>query len=384
MIEAEKSVMKTRGQNSLAEKLASAAEDSFDLGTLGDELSRLGYGEFFACFNPLTPRLSSWQVYRSCAPDRLKSLIDLFLINDCVEPTSLPASIRSLLPGMKATGIVVETKDGTVMTPGLSLLPVLGNWLLCQPPQPNPTFYFGDDSIGLLTRTIPRLGGDCLDLCAGPGIQALHSARFARHVTAVELDPAAANLAVLNTRLNRLTHRIEVVHGDLYTPIPGRRFDTITANPPFIPYPENLSSPFIGHGGTDGLQITRRILNGLPHALSDTGTAHISGTSLSDGIHPLPFERLETVARAQHLTICLSVLCHKSLTRGSEFFTALVKMIAVVSGETETVAHAALTQMLASERASHICSFFMHVSLGRGQLDLINMARLNQSGFWYA
>ena len=222
--------------------------DNFDLGKLGEELSRLGYSEFFACFNLLTPRLARWRTYRGCAPDRLKSLIDLFLINESVERDSLPDSIQSLLPGMTANGIVLEGKNGTLTTAGLVVLPILGNWLICQPPQPNPMLYFGDDSIGLLTRIMPRPRGDCLDLCAGPGIQALHSARFARHVTAVELDPAAASLARLNARLNRVTDQIEVLQGDLYKPVAGRRFDTITANPPLLPYPENLPYPFVGYG----------------------------------------------------------------------------------------------------------------------------------------
>src|SRR5262249_36924658 len=45
------------------------------------------------------------------------------------------------------------------------------------------------------------------------------------------------NMAAFNVRLNGLDN-VEVLEGDLFAPVRGRRFDLIVANPPFIISPE--------------------------------------------------------------------------------------------------------------------------------------------------
>jgi HemK-related putative methylase len=75
---------------------------------------------------------------------------------------------------------------------------------------------------------------DVLDMGTGSGVCALFAARHARNVVAVDINPAAVRCATLNALLNHLEARIEIQHGDLFSPVAGRLFDLILFNPPFL------------------------------------------------------------------------------------------------------------------------------------------------------
>jgi HemK-related putative methylase len=81
-----------------------------------------------------------------------------------------------------------------------------------------------------------RLGadGDVLDLGTGSGVCAVFAARHARRVVAVDINRAAVRCATINAQLNHLDGRIECLHGDLFAPVSGRRFEAVFFNPPFI------------------------------------------------------------------------------------------------------------------------------------------------------
>lgn len=82
-------------------------------------------------------------------------------------------------------------------------------------------------------RTKP--GEDVLELGTGSGIIALllGGRKFAR-LTALEIQPGLAALARRNVLLNGLHDRITVVRRDLRRYSPGRRFDVVFSNPPYI------------------------------------------------------------------------------------------------------------------------------------------------------
>ena len=75
---------------------------------------------------------------------------------------------------------------------------------------------------------------EVLDMGTGSGVCAIFAARYARRVVAVDINAAAVRCAGINVRLNHLEQRIEVRHGDLFTPVHGERFDLIVFNPPFL------------------------------------------------------------------------------------------------------------------------------------------------------
>ena len=82
-----------------------------------------------------------------------------------------------------------------------------------------------------------QLGGrnaEVLDMGTGSGVCAVVAARQARRVVAVDINPAAVRCARVNVLLNRLEDRIEVLEGDLFAPVAGRRFDVVLFNPPFL------------------------------------------------------------------------------------------------------------------------------------------------------
>lgn len=83
-----------------------------------------------------------------------------------------------------------------------------------------------------------------LELGTGSGVVALllRARRFAR-LTALEIQPSLAGLARRNVALNGLGKRIAVVRGDLRRYRPGRRFDVVFSNPPYIRKSTGFLSP---------------------------------------------------------------------------------------------------------------------------------------------
>jgi tRNA1Val (adenine37-N6)-methyltransferase len=76
---------------------------------------------------------------------------------------------------------------------------------------------------------------EALELGTGTGIiSLLLSVRPFRRIIAIELQEGLADLARRNVELNGLPDRIEIVQADLRTFEPGRRFDLIFSNPPYI------------------------------------------------------------------------------------------------------------------------------------------------------
>jgi len=80
-----------------------------------------------------------------------------------------------------------------------------------------------------------REGDEALEIGTGSGIIALLlSVKPFRRITALEIQAGLADLARRNVVLNGLGGRIEVVEADFRTYEPGRTFDIILSNPPYI------------------------------------------------------------------------------------------------------------------------------------------------------
>ncbi len=76
---------------------------------------------------------------------------------------------------------------------------------------------------------------ELLELGTGNSIiSLLLSIKPFRKIVALEIQGSLADLARRNVRLNRLENRIAVVEEDLRTFDPGRKFDVIFSNPPYI------------------------------------------------------------------------------------------------------------------------------------------------------
>ncbi|MFF5144844.1 methyltransferase [Streptomyces sp. NPDC013157] len=95
----------------------------------------------------------------------------------------------------------------------------------------------------LSTRALYRervcAGAAVLDMGSGAGALALAAARRGAHVTAFDRTSRAVLATRFNARLTRLP--VEVLHGDLFGPVAGRRFDLVVSNPPYVPAPPGPS-----------------------------------------------------------------------------------------------------------------------------------------------
>lgn len=96
---------------------------------------------------------------------------------------------------------------------------------------PNPTSKF------LARFAIRRHSRTTLDLGTGSGILSLWAAEYSDTVVATDLNERAVNCARFNARLNGIEN-IEVLAGDLFSPVDGKRFDLILSNPPFFITPQ--------------------------------------------------------------------------------------------------------------------------------------------------
>lgn len=100
----------------------------------------------------------------------------------------------------------------------------------------------GGASTTLAGLTIRRPVARALDLGTGSGIQALHAAQHATHVTATDLNPRALHCTRLTLALSGAPEA-DLREGSLYEPVDGETFDLIVSNPPFVISPARLPSP---------------------------------------------------------------------------------------------------------------------------------------------
>jgi release factor glutamine methyltransferase len=121
---------------------------------------------------------------------------------------------------------------------------------------------------------------NALDLGTGSGAVALALAheRPAWQVTGVDSSAAALDLARRNATALQL-ERIELLHGEWFAPVSGRRFDLIVGNPPYVAAgdPVLASAPLRFEpqvalaGGSDGLDAIRLIVQDAPGHLAPGG-----------------------------------------------------------------------------------------------------------------
>ena len=122
-----------------------------------------------------------------------------------------------------------------------------------------------------------------LDLCTGSGCVAVSIAKNSRSaaVTAIELDETAFGFARRNIDKHALAERVDLRRGDLFGPIhDDEQFEIIASNPPYVTDAEmdtiqpdvRLHEPHLAlRGGTDGLDIVRRLINDAPQHLVSGG-----------------------------------------------------------------------------------------------------------------
>ncbi|MFJ4788704.1 HemK2/MTQ2 family protein methyltransferase [Streptomyces sp. NPDC088794] len=144
-----------------------------------------------------------------------------------------------------------------------------------------------DLMVRALDREYVPAGAAVLDVGTGAGALALAAARRGARVTAVDRTYRAVLATRLNARLARLP--VEVLRGDLFGPVVGRRFDLVVSNPPYVPAPGALPSrrraAVAWDAGVDGRLLLDRICRRAHTSLRPGGVLLLVHSALS-GIAP--------------------------------------------------------------------------------------------------
>lgn len=139
----------------------------------------------------------------------------------------------------------------------------------------------------LVESVIERLkpsekGGIIADIGTGTGAIMLSLLNYLPRLrgVAVDISPKALEVARENAEKLKLSDRVELLLGDMLTPVSGRVFDAIVSNPPYIPK-EDLQGLQLDvrkfepmsalDGGQDGLDYYRILLKEAAGLLSDGG-----------------------------------------------------------------------------------------------------------------
>jgi SAM-dependent methyltransferase len=348
-------------------------------------LARQGFVDAFVVYGSYNARAERWANDVRLLPPHLQLLFRLFLLGESVPRREL----LQMLPEddlLSLERLAIFLSDGDVVHTGhMVAIPIAGYLVFTERPRVNPISYFGQDSAALAAHLFPPAGAECLDLCSGPGVQAFLCAARARSVLAVELNPAAAAYGQLNVVMNELEDKVEVRVGDLYAAAGDDSFDFISANPPLLPFPQDLPYPFVGHGGDDGLSLTRRIIAGLPRALRLSGLCQIVGTCLGDRNGPAIEGELARTSRALELDIRLTVPAAVHLDRGSTMFNGLVWSCAAAAAIDIDIVQARYEAHLKALSADHLYPFFLSISRAATSPKFTLTRQYRQgSGFWFA
>ncbi len=173
-----------------------------------------------------------------------------------------------------------------------------------------PRSYIGELLDGELATVVPdpEAVTSVLDLCTGSGCLAILAALTYPNaiVDAVDLSPDALAVAQRNVADYGLGDRITVQKSDLFSALGSRKYDLIISNPPYVSAeavaafpPEYRAEPVMAHaGGTDGLDLVRRILAEAGRHLERDGVLVVevgTGLDILEEDYPnLPFLWLET------------------------------------------------------------------------------------------
>jgi release factor glutamine methyltransferase len=137
--------------------------------------------------------------------------------------------------------------------------------------------------LAAVLRDRPELpGGDALDLCTGSGALAIAAALGgARSATAVDVSRRAVLTARLNGRLNGV--RVDARRGSLFAAVPGRRFDVIVSNPPYLPgeAPPTHGSGRHTEAGATGRVLLDRLIDAAPAHLRPGGVLLVTHSSVN-------------------------------------------------------------------------------------------------------
>ena len=129
----------------------------------------------------------------------------------------------------------------------------------------------------LMANHLPDLKGPVLEIGCGTGIISITLAKRGLQVTAVDKNPKSVEATKFNSINNNAD--IEVLEGDMFTPVSDRKFRTIVCNPPYLPPPDKeYQDPELDlavEGGIGGTEFTEKLLSESVDYLERDGSMYL-------------------------------------------------------------------------------------------------------------
>lgn len=154
-----------------------------------------------------------------------------------------------------------------------------------------------------------------LDLCTGSACLAILMAHAFPDaaIDAIDLSPAALEVAKRNVADYGLQERIRLIESDLLTEVGGQKYDVIISNPPYVTAASMDSLPLeYRHepsmalaAGIDGLDIVRRLLDAAADHLSPNGILMVevghNADLVEDAFPDIPFTWIDTASSEEKI-----------------------------------------------------------------------------------
>ncbi len=135
----------------------------------------------------------------------------------------------------------------------------------------HPRYFFSSAVLVDYLNRLPMLDRDVLDMGTGSGVVGVCCARRGARVLAVDIHPAAVQLARRNAEKHGVAASMQCRKSDLFEAVgTGRSFDWVIFNPPFYPRDPRTLSETAFYGGRNA-RVLERFAAGAPCHLKPGG-----------------------------------------------------------------------------------------------------------------
>ena len=131
----------------------------------------------------------------------------------------------------------------------------------------HPGFFFSTKLLLKFINKLPLRGKTLLELGAGSGLIAMHTARQGAQSTASDINPIAIEYLAKNKQRNEAA--IRIIHSDLFDNIPLEAFDIIAINPPYYKKDPHAPEEYAWFCGKKG-EYFERLFNELGNYMHET------------------------------------------------------------------------------------------------------------------
>jgi HemK-related putative methylase len=183
-------------------------------------------------------------------------------------------------------------RSGRMLEPVRRVFPLFGRFIVTDyytPRNPDNVLPITFDESAYLAKKLELESGETmLDMFTGSGIYPIFAAAKAKNAVGVDLNPKAINYSKFNAILNGVEDKTEFLHGDLFQPVRGRRFNLITANPPYVVVPpiKTRTDAMHADSGVDGLDLPERFIDEIDDFLEGNGRIQMITGSVGSVLEP--------------------------------------------------------------------------------------------------